>query len=216
MKRRGPIIAIDGAAGSGKSTLGRGLASALDLPYVNTGAMYRALTARVLADGVDLDDVAEIDARLASMHFSLSDQQPQELFIDGEPPGPELTTPEVEGAVSAVSRHPTVRQRMAEMQRALGEGGAVMEGRDIATVIFPDAEVKLYLQADPSVRAERRAAERQGAVDAHAAQVRDRDARDARTTPLEATPGADVIDTGGADAPTVLQMALDVVAERLG
>ena len=207
------VVAIDGAAGSGKSTLARGLARSLGLPYINTGLMYRGLTAAALRSGVDHEDERGLVSLLETLRFSLSGQSPPELVVEGYPEDA-LTSPAVETAVSTVARYPAVRERMRVLQRSLGRDGAVMEGRDIATVVFPDASVKLFLVADPAQRTARRARERAAADPADVAEaLRARDARDARTNPLEPAPGAIVIDTGAVDVDTALAAALRIVDE---
>jgi cytidylate kinase len=205
------VVAIDGAAGSGKSTLARGLARSLGLPYINTGLMYRGLTAAALRSGIDRDDERELASLLDALRFSLSGESPPELVVEGYPEDA-LTSAAVEAAVSTVARHPAVRERMRVLQRSLGGDGAVMEGRDIATVVFPEASAKLFLVADPAERTARRARERAAADPADVAEaLRVRDARDARTNPLEPAPGAIVIDTGAADVDTALAAALRIV-----
>src|SRR5207249_1148277 len=147
------IVAIDGPAGSGKSTLAAGLARALGVPYVNTGLMYRAVAARALEQGVGPDDERGLAAIARSLRFELSAGPSPELVIDGRSPGPELTSGDVEAVVSEVASHPEVRAELREAQRVLGRGGGVTEGRDIGTVVFPDADVKIFLSASPQVRA---------------------------------------------------------------
>jgi cytidylate kinase len=208
------IIAIDGAAGSGKSTLARGLAKALDLPYVNTGSMYRALAAAAGRAGVEVDDAAALLDLARGLRFRLRPGDPAELEVEGFDEDV-LTTSEVESTVSAVARHPAVRSWMCDEQRRLGANGAVMEGRDISTVVFPDAEVKLFLQADPVERATRRADERPRGPHEVEEALRQRDDRDARTTPLEPTQGAIVLDTGSLGIDETLAEALRVVAQRV-
>ena len=178
------MIAIDGPAGAGKSTLARRLAVELDLPYVNTGLMYRALTARALGDGLDLDDGPGLARAAAGIEFDLDlTPSPPELRIDGRPPANELVRPEVEANVSAVSRHPDVRELMRIAQRELGARGAVMEGRDIGSVVFPDAEVKLFLLAAPGERASRRSQERDRTLDVER-HLTERDSLDSRVRVL--------------------------------
>jgi cytidylate kinase len=213
---RRPIVAIDGPAGSGKSTLGRGLAAALDLPYVNTGQMYRAVTARALALGVDLDDGEALGAIAGELRFDLdAEVVPPELWIDGQRPADDLLTPEVEAAVSPVARHPQVREVLAREQRRLGSEGGVIEGRDIGTVVFPDADVKLFLDVNPLVRASRRTAEREAEDHETAEALALRDALDARTNPLEPAGDAIVLDNEGRSPNEVLAEALAVVRSRL-
>lgn len=209
------VIAIDGAAGSGKTTLARALSRALGLPYLNTGLMYRALTLAALRSGLDLDNgdgLADLTSRL---RFTMSPlQEDGELRIDGAAPALELEAPEVDAAVSAVSRHPQVRTLMRERQRALGLAGAVVEGRDIASVVFPDAVVKIYLVADPGARIERRAGQRPVATSDVARSLRDRDAFDSAVNPFEPAGDAVVIDTGVLDADSTLRAAIELVRSR--
>jgi len=205
------VVAIDGAAGSGKSTLARGLARSLGLPYINTGLMYRGLTAAALRSGIDHEDERGLVSLLDALRFALSGDSPPELVVEGYPEE-SLTSDAVETAVSTFARHPAVRERMRVLQRSLGGDGAVMEGRDIATVVFPDASVKLFLVADPAERTARRARERAAEDPANVAEaLRVRDARDARTNPLEPAPGAIVIDTGAVDADAALAAARRIV-----
>jgi cytidylate kinase len=210
------VVAIDGPAGSGKSTLGRSLAAALGLAYLNTGQMYRAVTAVALARGADLDDGDALGALAREIRFDLaSDSSPPQLSIDGRPPGDDLIRAAVESAVSHVARHPQVRRVLADEQRRLGRPGAVVEGRDIGTVVFPDATVKLFLDVDPGVRAARRIAERDASPDLAEA-LAHRDTLDARTNPLEAAPDAVILDNQGRTPDEVLGEALAVVRERTG
>jgi cytidylate kinase len=207
------VVAIDGAAGSGKSTLARSLARSLGLPYVNTGLMYRALAAAALGAGVADDDEARLLELIRGLRFIVPVDPPGELEVEGYDHGA-LTDVEVESTVSRVASHPAVRAHMRREQRELGEAhGAVMEGRDIATVVFADAPVKLYLQAPADVRARRRAAERSATDIGVEEALARRDARDARTNPHRPAPGAVVIDTGELDTGAALAAALEAVRE---
>lgn len=206
------VVAIDGAAGSGKSTLARLLARELRLPYVNTGSMYRALTLAALRGAVDVEDGHALARLMGSLEFTLSSGTDGELLIDGAPPSDDLETAEVEASVSNVAKHPPVRSAMRGAQRALGVGGAVMEGRDIGTVVFPDAPLKLFLVAAPDERAGRRVDER-GATDvAEALHARDR--LDARVNPHVPADDAVVIDTSDLGVEGTLRAALEAVASR--
>jgi CMP/dCMP kinase len=211
---RGPVVAIDGAAGSGKSTLARGLALALGLPYLNTGLMYRALTRAALDLGIDLDDGAALADLTRTLRVRLSDGHPAELEVDGYP-SEVLHTVEVDAAVSRASRHPTVRSLMRDAQRELAADGAVVEGRDIGTVVCPDASVKLYLRADDRERAARRTRDRQAGGSDVARDLRARDERDATVNPHEPAADAVTIDTSDATPETTLASALEVVRARL-
>jgi cytidylate kinase len=215
------VVAIDGAAGSGKSTLARRLAWELGLPYVNTGAMYRALTRAARREQVDVEDEDALVHLAETLDFTLSPEgltdepqrEPRQLWIDGAPPSDELESADVEANVSAVARHPAVRAVMRAEQRALGEEGAVMEGRDIGTAVFPDALVKVFLIAEPQERAGRRVEERGSEEVAGALHERDR--RDARVNPLVPAEDAAVIDTSDLDVDATVRAALAVVAERM-
>jgi len=205
------VVAIDGAAGSGKSTLARRLAILLDLPYVNTGLMYRWLASEAIRRGVSPEDAAGLLRLTERSRFRLTGTSPRELQVDGHTDA-ELTAPDVERTVSAVAAHPAVRSWMRDAQRKLGEAGAVMEGRDIGSVVFPDAPVKIYLLAHADDRISRRADERRDRTAAEvAAALEARDQLDARTNPFAPAPGASVIDTGALDAHAVVEAALDVI-----
>ena len=158
------IVAIDGPAGSGKSTVARALAAREHLTYLDTGAMYRAVTCAALERGVDISDADVVAALARGLDISLTAGVGGErLTVDGEDRTAQIRTPEVDVNVSAVAAVPAVREAMVALQRKAAEAGDVVaEGRDIGTVVFPAAEVKVYLSADPSARARRRAVQRQG------------------------------------------------------
>lgn len=158
------IVAIDGPAGSGKSTVARALAAREHLTYLDTGAMYRAVTCAALERGVDISDADAVAALARGLDISLTAGAGGErLTVDGEDRTAQIRTPEVDVNVSAVAAVPAVRESMVALQRKAAEAGDVVaEGRDIGTVVFPTAEVKVYLTADPSARARRRAVQRQG------------------------------------------------------
>lgn len=209
------MIAIDGPAGSGKSTLARGLARELGLPYVNTGLMYRAVTLEALRRGVDPEDADGLLALARTLTFDLDlDRHPPELSIEGSVPEPALASPEVEAAVSRVARHPALRTYLRDEQRRLGGGGAVMEGRDIGSVVFPNALLKVHLAAGPEERAARRALERDGAEPTEVEEaIAARDALDARNVPpLEADLD---VDSTHLDAQQVLALVLAEVRLRI-
>lgn len=157
-------VAIDGPAGSGKSTVARAIAKRCGITMLDTGAMYRSVALACVERGVDLDDadaVAQV-AREVKITFG-TDERGQTVQLDGHDVTAAIRTPEIDIAVSPVSANPAVREAMVAQQRAIGEGlDVVAEGRDIGTVVFPDAEVKVFLTADPAARALRRAVQRDG------------------------------------------------------
>ncbi len=207
------VVAIDGPAGSGKSTLAAGLARALRLPHLNTGRMYRALAAAALRAGVGVDDGPGLVELTRGLRFTVTSPPEAELVVEGF--GEDLlTTLEVEATVSAVSRHTGVRDLMRRIQRTLGEGGAVIEGRDIGSVVFPDAVVKIFLIAPAPERADRRADQRAVGEDDVATSLRERDRDDAATNPFVPAADAVVLDTGASGIGETLDRALDVVRAR--
>jgi cytidylate kinase len=155
------VIAMDGTAGAGKSTTSRGVALRLGLRYLDTGAMYRALTWEMVRSGTPVTDPEAVAARANTVSLrSGTDPERPTIALDGVDVSAEIRTDAVTAAVSAVSAVPQVRALMVERQRAeIGAGGIVVEGRDIGTVVAPDADLKIFLTADPAARARRRAAE---------------------------------------------------------
>jgi CMP/dCMP kinase len=209
---RAMIVAIDGPAGSGKSTVARSLAGRLGFLYLDTGAMYRALTWLARRDGVPLEDGAAL-AELARAHPVTVD--PGGLVeIAGKDVSALIRDAEIDRLVPVVARHPAVREVMRERQRALGTGGdVVIEGRDIGSVVAPQAEVKVFLVADESVRAHRRTAERPGEdEETLVADLRERDERDAVNT--QPAPDAILLDTTELTVDEVVSHIAELVAER--
>lgn len=155
------IVAIDGPSGAGKSTVGKMLARELGYIYIDTGAMYRALGWKAVKEGVALKEGQGLRDLCARTDVTLKqDGGELRVYVDGEDVSPYIRTPEMSMAASAISAQPSVRARLLELQRRMGRGGGVvLEGRDIGTVVFPDAKAKFYLDADPVQRAERRYAE---------------------------------------------------------
>ena len=212
MTARPRVVAIDGAAGSGKSTLARALARALGLAYINTGLMYRALAATAMDAHVSPDDQDALVNLTRELTVTIEGADPSELRVEGYP-REVLAAVEVEAIVSAVARHPGVRALMRAAQRELGtRGGAVMEGRDIGSVVFADAPVKLYLSAGEDERALRRADERRADLGPTERALAERDRLDAETTPHVPADGAVIIDTTDLDVGRTLERALAVVA----
>jgi len=152
------IIAIDGPAGSGKSTVSKLVAKAMGLLYIDTGAMYRALTLKAMRSGADMDDGALLTKLAEDSDIDLRENSgKQEVYLDGEEISRYIRTPELTNNVRYIARVPGVRSRMVKLQRAIGErSGSVLEGRDIGSVVFPDADYKFYLDAEAGERARRR------------------------------------------------------------
>lgn len=205
----GIVVAIDGPAGSGKSSVSRAVASRLDLAYLDTGAMYRAVTWAVVAAGLDPDDAHSIGQWIsgpdAPVITSGTDPDDPTIDVDGTDVSRPIRGSEVTANVSAVSAVPEVRAFLVALQRAYAAAavtGIVLEGRDIGSVVLPDADVKIFLTADPAVRAQRRAAETSPQVDAAKlaateTSLRERDAKDSSraVSPLTRADGAVEVDT---------------------
>ncbi|MBA2415033.1 MAG: (d)CMP kinase [Geodermatophilaceae bacterium] len=211
MTHFGPVdvIAIDGPSGTGKSSVARAVARELGWRYLDTGAMYRALTWAVLRAQAPVSEAAEV-ARRISVSIG-TDSSAEDIAVDGEHVEAEIRSPEVTAAVSAVSAVPQVRSLLVEAQRSLiGDGQIVVEGRDIATVVVPDARLKIYLTADADVRAARRARE-VGAQAAEVAEVanalRRRDGFDSsrEASPLRPALHAVVVDTSAMSQSEVVE-----------
>ena len=218
--RTAAIVAIDGPVGAGKSTVAMGVARALGIRYIDTGAMYRSVAWLALRQGVDLRDeraVASIAAS-ASIEFVPANSR-QAVVVNGTDVTEAIRTPEVSEAASVVSAHPAVRHAMVALQRRMGaEGGVVMEGRDIGTVVFPDAEVKVFLDASPEERARRRFKElvaKGVAVDYESLKKaeEERDRRDSTRahSPLRRAPDAVVIDTTGLTVQEIVDRIVQLV-----
>ena len=199
------VIAIDGPAGAGKSTVARALAARLGLEYLDTGAMYRAVTLAAMRRGIDTADLERVAKLAEDVSLEVGEHG---VFVDGFDATTEIRSREVTTAVSAVAANSGVRAELVRRQRrwAVERGGGVLEGRDIGSVVFPDAELKLYLTASPRVRAERRVAEAGGDVDEIEAAIERRDRHDSSRSdsPLVEADGSIVVDTTGRSIDEVL------------
>ena len=214
----GFLVTIDGPAGSGKSSVARAVAGRLGVVNLNTGAAYRAAALLALREGADLDN----GARLAKLARRVG-LDPDGALVDGERvPEPDLRTPEVSAAASKVSARPELREVLLPVQRAAaeqarGRGGAVVEGRDIGTVVLPDADLKVYLSAAPEERARRRASQtgREGELDRirKAIALRDRQDSEREVSPLKPAPDSVVLDTTALSLEEVISRVLDLAED---
>ncbi len=204
MSPRKLVIAIDGPAASGKSTTARLVAEALGYVHIDTGAMYRAVTLKVLRAGIRPSDGERIERLLATTHVALRREgKATRVVLDGEDVNAEIRSPEVTRAVSMVSRHKIVREAMVREQRRMGsEGGIVLEGRDIGTVVFPDADLKFFMIAGIEARARRRREELEARgispdMDGLIEEIRERDSQDStrEESPLRKAEDAIEVDT---------------------
>ena len=219
------IIAIDGPVGSGKSTLARRVAQMLGYVYIDTGAMYRALALKAMRRGISLDAGDSLDALAADTKIDLKALDgTQRVLLDGEDVTASIRTPEVSQSSSKIAVLPGVRHVLvAEQRRAGHRGGVVMEGRDIGTVVFPDAELKVFLTASPEARAERRWREHKQkgeslSLEQTLDEIRERDRRDRerKTSPLVRAPDAVVVDSSAMEAEEVARLVTMLAREREG
>lgn len=220
------VVAVDGPAGTGKSSVSRGLAQALGASYLDTGAMYRIVTLAVLRAGVDLDDAVAIEAVASKAVIGVgSDPGEDRAYLAGEDVSDEIRGDEVTRAVSAVSAVPAVRARLVDLQRELASTGGrvVVEGRDIGTVVLPKADVKIFLTASAEERARRRNTQNiaNGLPDDYQtvlADVQRRDHLDSTraVSPLRAADDALVVDTSDMDQTQVVAHLLDLVTQHAG
>jgi len=211
------VIAIDGPAGAGKSTVGRAVAARLGLGYLDTGAMYRGVTFGVLRRGLDPGDIESVARVAAAIELSVQDDG---ITVDGVDASIEIRGRAVTAAVSSVAANSSVRSELVRRQRewVAARGGGVVEGRDIGSVVFPDAALKLYITASPRVRAERRVAEIGGDVDEVESSIIERDRKDSSRadSPLVEANGAVVVDTSGLSITDVVDSVLRLLTPSPG
>ena len=218
------VVAVDGTSGSGKSSTSRGVASRLGLRYLDTGAQFRAMTWWLLREGVDVRDAAAVAERVEEPEIVAgTDPLQPSIAVDDVDVAEAIRTDEVDAAVSPVSAVPEVRARLLELQRrVIGAGGIVVEGRDIGTVVLPDATLKVYLTAAPEVRAQRRAGQlglTQAAEIADlAADLRRRDEYDSSRVDSPLRPAADavVVDSTELDREAVVAAVVELAASAVG
>ncbi len=222
-KVEGLIVAIDGPSAAGKSTLAKRLARDLGYTYLDTGAMYRALALKILRQGLDLADGAKLAALVGATEIDLVEREGNsQVLLDGVDVSALIRTPEVGQMASKVSAFPIVRRRMLELQRVLGQRGSVVaEGRDIGTVIFPEAEVKIYLDASVQERARRRYEElrksgRDVTLEETVRELEERDKRDSERdmAPLRKADDALAIDSSALAAEAVLERVMRAVKRK--
>ena len=215
------IVAVDGPAGSGKSSVSREAARRLGFAYLDTGAAYRALAWHCLDEGVDVEDAAAVAERVADFDYSIG-MQPDHYFVrvGGEDITPDIREPRVTAVVSAVARVPEVRAGLTALFRSLvaaaSEPGVIVEGRDITTVVAPDAAVRVLLTASPEARLARRSAELSAvSTEATAQQLASRDAQDSRVVDfMNAAEGVTTLDSTELDFEHTVQALIDIVRAR--
>lgn len=215
------IIAIDGPSGAGKGTVARTIAARLSYRHVDTGAMYRAIAWLAGRDGIDLHDEPEVTALADSARLEVNST----VSVNGHDVTQAIRTPEIDRAAAIVARHPTVRAVLVRRQRDYArDGGIVMEGRDIGSVVFPDADVKIFLDASPDERARRRATDSAHAIGrgvtgiesvADALAARDTLDRTRTVSPLTQADGAIYIDTTGVPIEEVVSRVMEIVGAKL-
>jgi len=218
--RRGPVIAVDGPAGAGKSTISRLLAKRLGFNYVDTGAMYRAVALKAYQDGIDLNDEDALEGFCSEVKVSFNRTR---IFVNGGDYTERIRDPFVGPLSSLVSSKRAVREAMVRIQRSIGENGhVVMEGRDIGTVVFPDAEVKFYLNASVEIRARRRYMElkekgEEVTLEEVMEETKKRDLQDSTRaySPLRIAPDAIPIDSSNMGIEEVVQVMIEAIGDKI-
>ena len=210
------VVAIDGPAGAGKSTVAKALAHALQLKYLDTGAMFRAVTSLVLSSGIDEHDESAVGAVAENLNLVMENGL---VLADGTDVTTDIRSIAVTSAVSTVAANSRVRANMRDRQRLWSDlnRGGVIEGRDIGTVVFPDAVLKVYLTASPRVRAERRVAEAGGDIDEIERSIAERDLKDSTRadSPLQESADSVVVDTSNRSIDDIVNSIVELVVERL-
>lgn len=210
------VVAIDGPAGAGKSTVAKALANALKLKYLDTGAMFRAVTSLVLSSGLDTHDEIAVGSIAQSMNLVMEHGT---VVANGSDVTADIRSMAVTNAVSTVAANSLVRANMRDRQREWSDlnNGGVIEGRDIGTVVFPDAVLKVYLTASPRVRAERRVAEAGGNIDEIERSIAERDLKDSTRadSPLQESADSVVVDTSNRTIDDIVNSIVELVRERL-
>ena len=210
------VVAIDGPAGAGKSTVAKALAHALQLKYLDTGAMFRAVTSLALSSGIDVHDEFAVGAVAENMNLVMENGL---VVADGTDVTTDIRSIAVTSAVSTVAANSRVRANMRDRQRMWSDlnRGGVIEGRDIGTVVFPDAVLKVYLTASPRVRAERRVAEAGGDIDEIERSIAERDLKDSTRadSPLQESADSVVVDTSNRSIDDIVGSIVELVVERL-
>lgn len=215
------VIAIDGPAGAGKSTVAKLVAKRLGYLYINTGAMYRAVTLKALQDGIDIENENALVELAKNSRINFEDGGSR-VILDGNDVSQEIRSPDVDRNISTVVKHPRLREIMVKQQQNIGKrGNAVSEGRDLTTVVFPDAEIKIYLDASLEERAKRRYGElKQKGYDLDVTQVqkdtarRDESDKTREHGPLKLTQDAILLDTTGMTIEQVVESILEIVEKK--